>query len=197
MYEISGTTPRRADAVRSRAAILDACLRLLDGGVDPSMGAVAAEAGVTRQTVYAHFASRDDLLRAAVAALTEETAAALAGTDPRRGPLGEAVDRWCATVWAAIGRRPGLLNPALAAAPAGPDDTLAAHEVVVRELRILAQRARRERGLPRAVSADWLVRAVIAHGHAAGEEVAAGRMSARAAGVAFRYGVRGLLLGPG
>lgn len=195
MSEISPATPRRADAVRSREAILDACLRLLDGGADPSVGAVAEEAGVTRQTIYAHFASRDELLRTTVGALTDEVAASLAGTDPRRGSLEAAVDRWCAAVWAALERRPALLNPALAASAAGPtEDSLAVHELVVGELRVLVRRTKRERPLPRALSADWLVRAVIAHGHAVGGEVAAGRMSARTARVAFRHGVRGLLL---
>jgi AcrR family transcriptional regulator len=193
---VSGSPRRRADAVRSREAVLAACLALLDRGEDPSLGRVAAEAGVTRQTIYAHFASRDELLRTAVGVLGAEVSAALASTEPRAGELGDAVDRWCAAVWRVLEGRPALLNPALAGVTAD-DDVLEVHEVVIGELRILARRARRERQLPRQVTADWLVRAVIALGHAAGEEVAGGRMTPAAAGAAFRLGVRGVLIGAG
>lgn len=194
MSDVPTSPRRRADAVRSREAVLAACLALLDRGEDPSLGQVAAEAGVTRQTIYAHFGSRDALLRAAVRVLSEEVAAGLATTEPRTGDLGAAVDRWCATVWRILAGRPALLNPALAAVGAG-EDVLDAHETVITELQVLARRARRERGLPRQLTTDWLIRAVLALGHAAGEEVGAGRMTRAAAGVAFRAGVRGVLLG--
>ncbi len=194
MSEVSGSPRRRADAVRSREAVLAACLALLDRGETPSMGRVAAEAGVTRQTIYAHFGSRDELLGAAVRVLSEEVAAGLATSEPRTGDLGAAIDRWCATVWRILAGRPALLNPVLATVGAG-EDVLDVHEVVIGELRVLARRARRERGLPRQLTTDWLVRAVLALGHAAGEEIAAGRMTPAAAGVAFRAGVRGVLLG--
>ncbi len=186
---------RRADAVHSRTAILDACLLLLDRGEDPSMGRIADAAGVTRQTVYAHFGSREDLLRTVVRRLTEEVADGLASTEPGRGPLPEAIDRWCRAVWGMLDRRPALLNQVLAAVTGPEDDPLDTHELVVGELRALARRARREHALPRELTTDWLVRAVLAQGHAAGQEVAAGRMTPRAAGIAFRHGVRGLLLG--
>ncbi len=187
---------RRADALRSRTAILDACLQLLDRGEDPAIGRIADAAGVTRQTVYAHFASREDLLRTAVRRLTHEVADGLSSTEPGRGALPEAIDRWCAAAWGMLDRRPALLNPALAAVTRPDDDPLDVHELVVGELRTLARRARREHTHPREVTTDWLVRAVLAQGHAVGEEVAAGRMTSRAAGVAFRHGVHGLLLGP-
>ena len=177
-------------------AIVGACLELLDAGEDPSVGRIAGAAGVTRQTVYAHFESRQELLRAALTTLTAEVAADLAATEPARGELADAVERWTETVWRTIERRPALVNPALQGVPPAPGDIVEAHELVLRELRTLARRARRERSLPRSLTTDWLVRAVLAHGHAAGEEVAAGRMSRRAAGVAFRHGVRALLLGP-
>ncbi|MGR6999045.1 helix-turn-helix domain-containing protein [Yinghuangia aomiensis] len=50
---------RRADAQRSIDAILDAARRLLGDRLDVGMEDIAAAAGVTRQTVYAHFPSRD------------------------------------------------------------------------------------------------------------------------------------------
>jgi AcrR family transcriptional regulator len=51
----------RSAATRQR--ILEAARRLLDGGdTTVSMSAIAKEAGVTRQLLYVHFASRADLL---------------------------------------------------------------------------------------------------------------------------------------
>jgi AcrR family transcriptional regulator len=51
----------------TRVRILNACYALLtDGGVEPTMGAVAAKAGISRQAVYLHFASWADLLLAMV-----------------------------------------------------------------------------------------------------------------------------------
>jgi AcrR family transcriptional regulator len=197
MSEMKAGPRRRADAVRSRAAVLEACLRLLDSGEDPSIGRIAGEAGVTRQTVYAHFDSRDDLLRTVAEVLTQEVAAGLATTDPGSGELTEAIDRWCRTVWRVLERRPALLNPVLAAVPADAADVVSGHELVIGELRALVRRARRERSLPRELTVDWLVRAVLAHGHAVGEAVGTGSLSARSGAVAFRHGVRGLLLGAG
>ncbi len=61
-------------------------------------------------------------------------------------------------------------------------------------LRRLLTRAGEDDLLPDGSSPDWLVAAVIALGHAAGLEVAAGRMSATEAGAGFRSGALRLCL---
>jgi AcrR family transcriptional regulator len=54
---------RRATADRNAAAILDATERLLERGAALNMRAIAAEAGVSRPTLYAlHRMKRDDAL---------------------------------------------------------------------------------------------------------------------------------------
>jgi AcrR family transcriptional regulator len=60
---------RAVQARRTRGAILKAARDLVATGLDgsPSLGAVAARAGVSRLTVYSHFDSKQGLLDALVA----------------------------------------------------------------------------------------------------------------------------------
>jgi TetR/AcrR family transcriptional repressor of mexJK operon len=67
--EATGQTqvaPRRTASQRKREAVLDAAVELfLDGGFDgTSMDAVAARAGVSKTTVYAHFGDKVELFHA-------------------------------------------------------------------------------------------------------------------------------------
>ena len=58
----SDTGGRVAQRRRTRKAILEATQRLLADGGTPSIGDIAAEADVSRRTVYMHFPSLDELL---------------------------------------------------------------------------------------------------------------------------------------
>ena len=64
----------RSRSRATRAAILDATLRLLEGDGYHAVGlsAVAREAGVSRQAIYLHFGSKANLLKALVDALNEK-----------------------------------------------------------------------------------------------------------------------------
>jgi len=53
---------RRAVAERNVEAILDAAEALLEEAAQTSFAAVATRAGVSRPTVYAHYATREALL---------------------------------------------------------------------------------------------------------------------------------------
>lgn len=56
--------PQRKDAARSRAAILDAARELVAEPGELRLSAVAKQAGVGQGTLYRHFATREELLRA-------------------------------------------------------------------------------------------------------------------------------------
>jgi TetR/AcrR family transcriptional regulator, mexJK operon transcriptional repressor len=66
--------PGRPKDLEKRAAILNAAKRLFParGLEGTSMDAIAAEAGVSKLTVYSHFSDKDTLFRAAVEARCEE-----------------------------------------------------------------------------------------------------------------------------
>src|SRR5215813_14861864 len=67
--------PRRANPTRDR--IVAAATRLFynDGIRAVSVDAVAAKAGVTKKTLYYHFASKDDLIAATISGRDQPTLA--------------------------------------------------------------------------------------------------------------------------
>jgi AcrR family transcriptional regulator len=62
----SASRPPRRDAVDNRAALLEAARVVFSRDPDASLDAVAAEAGLSRRSVYGHFANRDELQREVV-----------------------------------------------------------------------------------------------------------------------------------
>ena len=178
---------RRLDAERSRAAVLDAALDVLGRRADASIEDIAAAAGVVRQTVYAHFPSRGALLGAVVEHLTTETARTLDALDLDTVPETDALRRWLEASWDMAERYPVLLSPILAGAPAV--DEHERHQPVTARLAELIRRGRRTGAFDTRLPEAWTVTAVIALGHAAGQEVTAGRMGQREAGTAYRDSV--------
>jgi TetR/AcrR family transcriptional repressor of mexJK operon len=74
---IPSDAPRpESRTARKRALILDAAtmLFLRDGYLDTSMDEIAAAAGVSKQTVYKHFADKETLFRAVVTDIVSEVA---------------------------------------------------------------------------------------------------------------------------
>lgn len=179
---------QRGDATANRARLQSAALDLLGRGSDPSMGEIAAAAKVSRQTAYSHFPSRQALYDDLITFLVTRTAEALDVSLPNDPVAG--LEAWLERAWGLIDEHPALLNPALFAGSSRPADSdgMEAHEPIVGGLRRVLARAGEHDLLPAGSSPDWLVAAVIALGHAAGQEVSAGRMPAAEAGDAFRSG---------
>jgi TetR/AcrR family transcriptional regulator, mexCD-oprJ operon repressor len=170
---------RRATAERNVEAILDGAERLLERGVRPTIVAVANEAGVSRVTVYAHFASREELLQAVVERAVRRTTSALDAVEPERGPPFEALQRVIEVGWRDLDR-----NNAIAQAASElltPEALRRTHEAAHRRLRKLVDRGRHSGDFRTDVPPEWLVTAFHALVHAAGDDVRAGRMRAGAA----------------
>lgn len=186
---------RRSDAEANTARIRDAALDLLARGDAPSIAQIAAAAGLSRQTVHGHFPNRATLFRALGDHLVAEAAARLDAEDLPMDPVA-GLREWLTRAWQLIDRYPALLNPALFADPELSGDSLEEHEPVVGGLRQVLRAAADAGVLADDAATDWLVAAVIALGHAAGQEVAANRMSRTEGGAAFLDGALRLCLEP-
>ncbi|HEY3685957.1 MAG TPA: helix-turn-helix domain-containing protein [Streptosporangiaceae bacterium] len=166
---------------------MDASVVLLGRQPGASVDEIARAAGVSRQTIYAHYPSRDALLEAVTQHVSAEVTRELSGLDLDRGHAIDALGRWVDTGWALMTRYPVLLTSAIVA-PEG-DDERERHEPVMGGLLRLIERGRRRREFDPAMPASWYLAAIIGLGHAAGDEVTAGRMTRAKAGAAFRESV--------
>jgi AcrR family transcriptional regulator len=173
----------RAEARRSVAAILDAATRVLGERPQASVDDIAAAAGVSRQTVYAHFPAREALLTAVVRHITEEAVAAMDAAQLDEGPAADALLRLLDASWRTFER-----YPLLQAVPA-PQEENDLHTSVFDRLERLIRRGQQAGEFQRESSPAWLIAATVALGHAAGAEVAAGRMPAADAAAALRTSV--------
>ena len=169
------STRRRSDARRSIDAILNAARTVLGERPDTSMEEIATTAGVTRQTVYAHFPSRDALIAALLHAVGAETVAAMDAARLDTVPPADALRQYLDIGWELIRRNPYLLAPALAGNPPGSDDS---HQAGTARLEQIIRRGQRVGDFDRTLPATWLAAAIIGLFRAASEQVAAGRLTA-------------------
>jgi AcrR family transcriptional regulator len=169
-------TRRRSDARRSIDAILNAAHTVLGERPDASMEEIAITAGVTRQTVYAHFPSRDALIAALIQTAGAETLAAIDSARLDTAPPADALRQFLDIGWELIRRYPFLLAPAVTriSPPNGNDP----HHAATARLEQLIQRGQRAGDFDRTLSATWLAAAILGLAHTAAEQVAAGRLSA-------------------
>lgn len=177
--------PRRADARRSRAAILDAALRLLNADPETRLETIAADAGVTRQTVYAHFPNRDTLLAAVVERVTEEVAAAMDAAEPDADSAADALLRLLA-VSSEVAQRYPLLRKAFAGAAVPVETDRRQHEPILDRIRAVIARGQNQGEFDGSLPAQWFATVTVELAHAAAYEADAGRMSAEESDTALR-----------
>jgi AcrR family transcriptional regulator len=189
--ELDTATParrRRADARRSIDAILSAARSVLGERPDASMEDIATAAGVTRQTVYAHFPSRDALVDALLHAVGAETVATIDAARLDTVPPADALRQFLDIGWQLIRGHPHLLGPALTQNPPGSNDS---HEAGTARLEQIIRRGQRTGDFDRALPAAWLTAAILGLFGTAAEQVAAGRLTtSRAAAMVLDSALR-------
>jgi TetR/AcrR family transcriptional regulator, mexCD-oprJ operon repressor len=162
---------QREVAERNVAAILDAAEDLLRSQGHANISAVAAQAGVSRVTVYAHFPTWEGLLEAAVGRAVRRTMAALQRVRPDDGPPVEALDRMVAAAWQHLAS-----YQAMAAAVAeflSPEAITRTHEAAHQTIGVLLERGQADGSFRTDLPARWLVTACIALVHACSDGVRA------------------------
>ena len=186
--------PKRADARKNIAAILDAATECLARDPDASVNDIATAAGVGRVTLYGHFESRGALVaevveRAVTAGDTVLEAVDLTG-DPRA-----ALGRLLEASWHVTHRYGGLVIAAQAALP--ESDFREAHEKPVQRAQRLLRRGRREGCFRTDMPIDWQVMTIQGVIHAASGAVHRGEVAAERAPGLIRATVLAALTPPG
>jgi AcrR family transcriptional regulator len=173
------TDRRRAIADRNVQAILDAAEELIRARAPVTIAGVAAAAGVSRVTVYAHFTTAEALLETVVSRAVGHAASVLAAARPGEGPPVEALERLVAMGWRELGQHAAMAEAAasMLSAEAMARSHAAAHRAVAE----LVERGRRDGSFRADVPGPWLVTCCFALLHACADEVRAGRIEPEAA----------------
>ncbi|MGW5193407.1 TetR/AcrR family transcriptional regulator [Kribbella sp. NPDC004138] len=182
---------RRADAERNAETVLTATRDLLAAGAMPTMSEVAAAAGITRMTLYAHFATRELLLEAVVLRAVAETDEALTALDLDALDVDEALDRLIRTSWSKLDSHRTVRLAALE--QLGQAALREQHDAAFRHVENLIARGQGDGAFRTDLDRDWLVATFYAVLHAAADEVDAGRLTSVAAPSALITTLRSLL----
>ncbi|HET6965285.1 MAG TPA: TetR/AcrR family transcriptional regulator [Acidimicrobiales bacterium] len=186
---------RQAVAARNIEAILDSAEALILAGVPLNFSALAAQAGVSRPTVYSHFPGRAELLSAVMERSVRLAVGAIESAGPREGPPSEALERVIRSAWGQLARHHDIVGTIGSEVPTG--SMHAAHHDAVALFEHLVARGRSDGSFRQDLPVAWLVNACVGLMHAAAAAVHNGQMQARAAGDALTVSVIELCVGPG
>jgi TetR/AcrR family transcriptional regulator, mexCD-oprJ operon repressor len=164
----------REVATRNVEAILDAAEELLRREGHATISAVAAQAGVSRVTVYAHFPTWEALLEAAVERPVFRTMAALDAASPADGPAAEALERVLAGSWQHLARYQAMAQAV--SELLSPEAVTRTHQAAHRTIAGLVARGQADGSFRTDLPADWLVHASIALVHACNDGVRSGQI---------------------
>lgn len=173
-------TRKRADAERNIAAIVTAATESFARDPDASMADIARAAGLGRVTLYAHFPSREQLLRTVLAETIAESIGVIEAASPDEGPPAEALARVIRSCWPLLSRFGSLHAAARRTLPA--DEVRRRHDQPMTHVGRLIARGRAEGAFRTDLPVEWLVTTVYTLLHAAADEAAAGRLDTDAVG---------------
>jgi AcrR family transcriptional regulator len=170
------TDHRQATAQRNVEAILDACEALAARGTALTIAALAAESGVSRVTVYAHFDSVPAVLQAASHRAVERVMAVAAGMDLEAGSGLDALERLVSGVWPLLGEMDGLSRAT--GDLLAPEARRAAHGDVFELVDGLIARGRADGSIRDDAPPAWQSSVVYALIHTAVDDINHGRIAA-------------------
>jgi AcrR family transcriptional regulator len=157
------SSPKRADARRNIAAILDAATECLARDPDSSVSDIAKAAGVGRVTLYGHFESRAALVSQVVQRAIAQSDECLGAVDLTGDPR-EALARLLDATWQVTQRFGALVVAAEGAVP--PHELRETHAGPARRVRRLIRRGRSAGCFRRDMPVEWQVTLVqsVVHG---------------------------------
>ncbi len=168
----------RVDARRNREAVIDAALELLADQPNATMGAIAELSGVGRTTLYRHFPSREDLVRALFERVVAEALAVTDAVTSRDAPIAEILQE-LGPAMIGIGQRFQFLEGLNSLDNAVIEESVVDPNQPLRAYFSAAQ----ERGEIRAdMPVQWILRAMSVLAMGAMGELQAGRLGEREAG---------------
>jgi TetR/AcrR family transcriptional repressor of mexCD-oprJ operon len=170
------TDHRKATAERNIEAILDATESLLQRGAAASTTAVAAEAGVSRVTVYAHFPTREALLEAVAERAVTRFRAALAPVDLEDGEPMQTLARVIEMGWSEHDRLDAVAGVVVGELSSAA--LVRAHQSLDRPILALIRRGQAQGAFRDDLTAQWLLSSYYALMHACGDDVRAGKIEA-------------------
>lgn len=164
----------RADARRNVERILDAALEEFSRNPEASMADVARRAGVVRATLYVHYPTREELLRAVTERAIADAHGVLESARPAAGEPLAALARLLAAAWRVLGRYHALVHINL---QGEPDRLRELHGPVLAVVAPLLQRGQAAGVFNPELPLEWMLTVVLDLMHAASREFSAGRLS--------------------
>lgn len=164
---------RRADAVRNEAAIVEGAMRVLADRPGASMTEIAEASGLGRATLYRHFRSRADLVRAIQRHALDAAGAAVDACDLGEHPAPVALEKAIAAL-VGVGDRYRVLGREASLDPS----LLERQFTVARPLLETIRRGRRAGELRADLPAAWMLASMANLLVLALREISAGRLGA-------------------
>jgi AcrR family transcriptional regulator len=174
---------QRADAARNVEAILTAADEVFR---DPhaTVADVARAAGVARQTIYAHYGSREALILAVLRRSAQKSAAILSDAELERDSHFETLLRFVAHGWDSLEHYSALLTSP--GSPIAADELNDLHAPISHQLEQLVRHGQRSGTFAKGLAPTWVAAMTIACISAAVDAVRAGRAKPTAARAALR-----------